>query len=215
MAQHFRILAQVWTGGYPPQQPRSHALVEKLLVTPLILLRTLSLGNLKGLFSVDAGHLFMDLYVLSFAAVLTVVLFTPGHLAAIGTAIAAYRVVDIVSYRLYFLLVKSQARPWEVRVLRRSLAIVLVNLYETVIGYAIIYLTVANIQNTSGCGTALKTPVSALYYSAVTIVTLGYGDLVPADDPSRLIVVSQLLAAVIFLIFLIPALISLFSDREE
>jgi len=208
---YFRTVSQIWGDRYPPSAPRRHQLIEKLLATPIVLIRFLSLDNARALFDESMRHVFMDVYVLVFALMLTTTLFVPNPFWFFGVAIAVYRVVDIVTYRLYFLLVKSQARPWTTATLRRSLVIVVVNFYETIVGYAILYLSVGHIVATS---TSLQPKLSAktaFYYSTVTAVTLGYGDYVPSDDFSRMLVVSQLFCTILFIIFIIPALVSLFS----
>jgi hypothetical protein len=47
------------------------------------------------------------------------------------------------------------------------------------------------------------------------MVTLGYGDFVPRDDLSRMLVVTQLFSGILFLVFLVPALISIFSGEAD
>lgn len=213
---YLQIIGDVWADRYPPERPRQHFLIEKVLMTPLVAARLLSLDNAKTLFSETGGHTFMDLYVLSFAALLTTVLFRPNLLGTFGVVIAAYRIVDIVSYRLYFMLVKSQARPWRVASLRRSVVIVGVNFYETIVGYAILYLGVGQIASTAGVLSQQSfNPTTAFYFSSVTATTLGYGDYVPGNELSRVLVVTQLGGTILFLIFVVPALLSIFSDQGD
>ena len=209
-----RIVAEIWTGRFPPSHPREHHLIEKLLMTPLVLSRIFSLGNAKAFFGKSGGHVFMDLYVLLSGAFLTYILFTPSHLGSFGVIVCVYRIADIIFYRLYFMLVKSQAEPWNSDVLRRSLLIVVLNFCETVIGYAVLYLTVGRIVGTTPATQLSLQPIDALYYSMVTAITLGNGDYIPGDTFSRILVITQLCGSVLFLIFLIPALVSLFSDQK-
>jgi len=159
-----RTVAQIWTDKFPASNPREHHLIEKLLITPLVLSRILSLGNAKAFFGKSGGHIFMDLYVLLSGAFLTYILFAPSHLGLFGVIVCVYRIADIISYRLYFMLVKSQAQPWKSDVLRRSLLIVVLNFCETVIGYAVLYLTVGRIMGTTPAATLRSfTPTDALY----------------------------------------------------
>jgi len=209
-----RIVAEIWTGKFPPSHPREHHLIEKLLMTPLVLSRILSLGNAKALFGKRGGHIFMDLYVLLSGGFLSYILFAPSHLGLFGVTVCVYRIADIILYRLYFMLVKSQVELWSSDVLRRSLLIVVLNFCETVIGYAVLYLTVGRIVGTTPVTQLSFTPTDALYFSTVTAITLGYGDYVPGDGFTRVLVVTQLCGSVLFLIFLIPALVSLFSDQK-
>jgi hypothetical protein len=58
----------------------------------------------------------------------------------------------------------------------------------------------------------------ALYYSAVTLGTLGYGDYVPLTHLTRQLVLWQLITAVLFLLGAFPLLVSrlaAFEDRAQ
>jgi len=211
--KEIQTIGQIWNDQYPPSKPRHHLLIEKVLMTPVLLLRLLSLDRLKSLFGDKAGHRFMDCYVLAFAATLTTILFLPKHLCILGGIVAAYRLEDIVIYRLFFLLVKSQAYPWTAERLRRSLIIAVMNFLETIVGFAIVYLTFGNIVPTSGPAQGAFTPLRALYYSTVNAFTLGYGDLIPGSDLSRILIMLQLFTTLVFLIFVIPALMSVLSTE--
>ncbi len=115
----------------------------------------------------------------------------------------------MVTYRLYFVFLKSSWKPW--RDARRSLAIALSNLYEAVIAYSILYLLIGEVcdgkQKLSGFW-------SAIYYSLETITTLGYGDYFPKGTYSRIFVICELLTGITFLIVIIPALMALFSESR-
>ncbi len=54
----------------------------------------------------------------------------------------------------------------------------------------------------------LKTPVDALYFSSVTMMTLGYGDYVPVTPSARKLVIWQLVSGALLLILGFPLLIS-------
>lgn len=215
MNGNIKTLAQIWKGTYPPAAPRQHSLVEKILFTPVLLLRCLSLDQLKNILGNRRKHLFMDLYVLVWLIVLSVALLASDHIEEWVVFLAAYRIMDIVIYRIYFLLVKSQAEPWSISTLRRSFLIVSINFCETIIAYALLYLRVGHIVGTTADTQQPLGRIAALYYSAVTATTLGYGDFVPGDSLSRILVVSQLFTTILFLIFLIPALISIFSTETR
>jgi voltage-gated potassium channel Kch len=126
--------------------------------------------------------------------------------------LAVYRILDIVSYRIFFLMVKSQEEPWRPEILRRSLAIAVVNFTELIFGFAILYLYCGCIR-TGTLDAALSRGADALYYSVVTMTTLGYGDFVPSSVGGRMLVVGQLATTITFLLFLVPALISVFASR--
>ena len=154
----------------------------------------------------------MDVYVLVWVALVTSLLafgaFAP---ITVTIAIAIYRLVDIVNYRIFFILVKSQERPWTADILRRSVLVVLLNFYECVVCFALLYLRTQSVQNSGGV--TLDSPLTAFYYSLVTMMTLGYGDYIPSSALGRVLVIWQLATMIVFLIFLLPALMSVFSGH--
>jgi hypothetical protein len=204
-----QTIRRIWANQYPnPQNPREHSLIEKLFCTAFTAITLISLSNIKPLFG-RFQHVFMDVYVILWVAIDSIILFSgylPTHLAVL---VAVYRLIDIVSYRMFFIFVKSQERPWSPDVLRRSVLIVLLNFYECVACFALLYLRMGCVQNSSG--SVLDTPATAFYYSLVTMTTLGYGDYLPNSELGRELVVSQLATVIIFLVFLLPALMSVFS----
>ena len=119
------------------------------------------------------------------------------------------RIVDIISYRLYFLFHKSVWKPWQPRYARRSLGIAFANFYEVVVSYAILFLLTREVCNGNG---PLKTGLDAAYFSLVTITTVGYGDFVATNNLSRILVMSELVTGLLLLIIIVPALVSLFSQ---
>ena len=58
----------------------------------------------------------------------------------------------------------------------------------------------------------LNNKCDALYFSVVTITTLGYGDYAPASPQARRIVVWELVSGVLILLFVFPLLVSRISD---
>jgi hypothetical protein len=54
-------------------------------------------------------------------------------------------------------------------------------------------------------------PVGALYFSVVTITTVGYGDFVPCGTPGWLLAVAEIATSVAFVLVLAPLLLSVFA----
>jgi hypothetical protein len=205
----FETLKAIWNDEYPSERPRGHSFVEKLFCSLTIVLTLLSLSQLGSWFG-HHKHTFMDAYVLAWGILVTLLLAVGSSVPkALVVCVAVYRLIDIVNYRIFFILVKSQQRPWTADVLRRSLIIVLINFYECVTCFAILYLRSGSIQSSTSA--VLDSPFTAFYYSLVTMTTLGYGDYVPTSTIGRALVVGQLTTVIVFLIFLLPALISVFS----
>lgn len=151
---------------------------------------------------------FMELYVVGFAVLLTVVINVASTGAWLCAAVAAYRVIDLVSYRLHFLLVKSKANFWRASTSRRSVILAWVNIYELILAFGTLYLFTGEVKQG---GTVLADPMSAAYFSTATLITVGYGDFVPTGTLSRAIVCAELASAVIMLSFILPALFALIA----
>lgn len=118
-----------------------------------------------------------------------------------------FRIVDILLHRLYRVFFLRE-RPRE-----RALMTLLVHLYELVFGYAILYFLCGCIVNQHGC--PLASPMDALYFSAVTMATEGYGDFLPGGDPAHWLVISQLAVEVVFVIAIVPEVVRLFSGGDR
>jgi hypothetical protein len=162
---------------------------------------------------------FMDVYALAWAVLLTAMLLISASPAAKGWLkwvvgiFAAIRIFDILKYRVYYLLVKGHKDVSKNNShIRRRFVFALLNFYEVVVAYAILYFISGDIVREC---IPLESSVAAFYYSLVTMVTLGYGDYVPKHDYSRALVISQLASSLVFLLFIIPALISLFAGQRE
>ncbi len=57
--------------------------------------------------------------------------------------------------------------------------------------------------------------MSAIYFSFVTIATLGYGDIVPRSDVSRGLAIVEGVGGQLFLAVMVARLVSLYSRRKE
>ncbi|HKD33497.1 MAG TPA: potassium channel family protein [Gaiellaceae bacterium] len=74
--------------------------------------------------------------------------------------------------------------------------------------FTFVYFAVARLQGGLFFGTPTKTG-DYLFFSVTTLTTTGYGDLVPAAQPGRLISEMEMLTGQIFLVTLIAGLVSL------
>lgn len=212
---YMHILRCLWADQYPPVHPRCHSSVERALYTPVVLCRYCSLCNLRYLLKTPAARRsFMDAYVMAGVLLMIGLLFTAPPSHRLYAWIALYEITDIVTYRLYFICIKSQEDPWTPDTLRRSALLATINLFEVVVAFGILYLHFGTVVLSSQGGKALTSGISALYFSAVTILTIGYGDFIPADDRTRCLVIMEALSGLLFLAFLLPALVSILSSAS-
>ena len=59
------------------------------------------------------------------------------------------------------------------------------------------------------------TPPTAIYFSFVTIATLGYGDIVPASDAARGVAIVEAVAGQLYVAVMIARLVALHVDRTR
>jgi hypothetical protein len=108
----------IWSGEFPPNKPRRHTLIEKLLCTMTVSLTVLSLAlYLKRLFKKGstASHEFMDAYVLCWTAAFSWILFSQSPPTKIAVIITIYGLAELINYRLYFLSLKASKNHGERR----------------------------------------------------------------------------------------------------
>jgi hypothetical protein len=105
-------------------------------------------------------------------------------------------------------LATSQAAFLEFPTLKASLVQTLFVLITVVCGFATMYIQSGEVANNVG---GLKDKVDALYYSMVTITTLGYGDFAPTGIHARLLVVWQLFTGFLFLLCILPLVVARLS----
>ena len=55
----------------------------------------------------------------------------------------------------------------------------------------------------------------AIYFSFVTIATLGYGDIVPASDATRGLAILEAVSGQMYLTVLVARLVSLYSKQSD
>lgn len=214
--KHLDTLELLWKNKYPVAHPRTLRLLERSACMALVALSLLSLANIR---KTSSSKSFMDVYVLAFAASLTLLILMFGFgvthqlLQSLATLVAVYRIADIAIYRAYFLLVKSQMEPWGSDTIRRSVIIVAVNFYETVVAFSLLYCIYPFFGNACGPTSSPHAlgAADAVYFSFVTMLTVGYGDITPVTYAGRWVAVAQLATTMLFVVFLLPALVGVFS----
>lgn len=106
-----------------------------------------------------------------------------------------------------------KAKPkWKMEFPARTWSILQVAflIFIIVSGFAALYIDSGQvlIQNT----TALTDKCDALYYSIVTMTTLGYGDMTPSGASGRLLVMWQLGTGTLLLVGIFPLVVARVSD---
>jgi len=109
---------------------------------------------------------------------------------------------------LWIAAVVSQGRPeWLPRLPHITTAVVALPMLGAalVAAFAGAYLETRGVAALAG---VLEDRTDALYFSAVTLTTLGYGDFAPRDGAARLLVIAELASSVVMLVGAVPLLVS-------
>jgi len=89
---------------------------------------------------------------------------------------------------------------------RRSIILALHNYLELIFWFTSFYLQSRALFNDPKG--VLNSWLGTIYYSVVTITTLGYGDVTPCSDWTRFLVISQTLIGVFFIAVIVARFIS-------
>lgn len=149
-------------------------------------------------------HGWVDVWVflnlaLSFVSLVVASRLGPCPLVIGLVAYGGIRLIEVVVYQAKVVLFDPYRQPrstsdYAVRSYRRIVVLALHNYFEAVVWFAAAYATFRHLFGEKAV--VLSTPVGALYYSMVTMTTVGYGEITPANDPGRALVVAHLFVAV-------------------
>lgn len=154
------------------------------------------------------------MYVLGWFIVLAFLLFMPVLSSFWLFVVVGYRLIDGLNYRLCILFVDRYESDWGLRSINRSLILLLLNYGELIIGFAIMFLASKSI----GMGTPVRvvtSPGEALYFSVVTITTLGYGDIIPVSPKGQALALIEPLCGFILVALVLAVFITGITDIKE
>jgi len=183
-------------------------------MTILVFIRSLSLVRVKDLFKEKTGRSsFSEMYVIGWCIMLFVLLWYPFLSKFCLIVVVIYRTVDAVNYRLCILFVDRYKSEWGLRSLNRSLILLLINYLELIVGFGILYIHTNSIErNSDGL---LVAPLNALYFSVVTITTLGYGDYSPITSTGQWLVMVETLLGFVLVALVIGSFLTGLKDIKE
>jgi hypothetical protein len=92
----------------------------------------------------------------------------------------------------------------------RWLALALLNVIEVVLCFAILFLYYGQQFSPS-----IAEPTTAIYFSFVTFVSLGYGDIKPICLSTKILVCFEIFTFILFLAIRLPAAVSILRVKEE
>jgi hypothetical protein len=92
----------------------------------------------------------------------------------------------------------------------RWLVLAFLNVIEVVLCFAVFFLYYGQ----QFCP-VIDEPITAIYFSFVTFISLGYGDIKPIYASTRTLVCCEILSFILFLAIRVPAAVSIFRVKEE
>lgn len=208
--REYCLIRNIWVGDYPKstedQLPLSP--LERAFMTLLVVIRSLSLVHLCRLATnYRVASFLSEFYVILRLTILCVVLFAHDHIPNwISYTVITYCLIDGLNYRLCIIFVDRYGQNWGLRSLNRSLILLMINYSELVIGFAALFLNTGSIWNSQGDSITLKS--DALYFSVVTITTLGYGDYHPSDTLGRWLCSAETIMGFVLIILVIGTFLS-------
>ena len=94
----------------------------------------------------------------------------------------------------------------------RSMLLLIINFVEMTIAFAIFYGYSKSIYSSS---VVINDPLSLLYFSFVTAATVGYGDMAPATDVGKMLVVFQILSSLGFISLFLATFVTNLNENER
>jgi len=134
---------------------------------------------------------------------------TQRYVTIIILVYPTYRIFEIIVYHISIFLSLR-----ELHGIRRSIILLLHNYIEVLFWFACFYRLLPCCFYHPPFVTGTRTLSGSLYFSLVTMSTLGYGDIRPINEIGRLIVSGQTLIGIFMAIFILGRFVSLLPPRK-
>jgi hypothetical protein len=125
---------------------------------------------------------------------------------------AGIRILEIIIYQINALLfdqyrAEKEGKRYVLGGYRRIVILLLLNYLEILFWFALFYRNFYSLFDSSNI--QLNSVSGSLYFSLVTMSTLGYGDITPIDSLGQIFIVVQTLIGIFMALFIIARFISL------
>jgi len=189
--------------------PRSY--LEKTVMSFFLLIRILSPSLLIALAKhKETQSNLTEVYVVARFSFLGVLLFfaSPSCWYAV---LIGYLLVEIYNYPLCMIFVERYS-PEPPRSINRVLIFLIINYFAMILGFAALFLWAGSIRSATG---PLSGPADALYFSVVTITTVGYGDFFPSDPMGKFLVSFEAIAGTLFIVLVLASFIGSHTNTSS
>lgn len=208
----YSLIRKILVGDYPKPTEKQLPLspIERAFMTLLVVIRSLSLVHLCRLATnYRVASFLSEFYVILRFTILCIVLFAHNHIPNwISYTVVTYCLIDGLNYRLCIIFVDRYGQNWGLRSLNRSLILLMINYSELIIGFAALFLNSGSIGNSQSNNAIIILKSDALYFSVVTITTLGYGDYRPINTLGRWLCSTEAIMGLVLIVLVIGTFIS-------
>lgn len=212
----FLLIQSIWTNSFPNIENREPlSVIEKAFMSVLIFLRSLSLNRSKALFSeYRTQSEISEFYNVAWLLVMLFLLWHPLP-SAVCIIIVLYRLMDLLNYRLCIIFVDKYRQNWGLRSINRSLILLIINYFEIIIGFAVLFSVTKSIGYVGATATYVSKPLDLLHYSISTITTLGISSMHPLSTVGRSLTISEPLLGFILVSIIISMILTGVKDIRE
>ena len=217
-SEGIKLIGYIVSGKFPryPKR-RSLLIIERIFILLFVLFRLISIGYIINcFFKKSIKPWITDCYVVFFFIFFIALLFYwHPYIPFIWLFwIVIYRIVEQINYLFCIVFVDRYRLRWHLRSLNRSLLTLILNYFQVIIGFAIIYLASSSIGY-SKCNNLVHSPKEAFYFSMGTITTLVYDDVIPIAPISQQLAVWEPFLGFIILVFMIGIFLTGVKDIKE
>ena len=227
----YKLFTEIWNGRLTEQSGQLPlTILERIFMSFLVIVRSFSLLHIAILLqniinfitrsitkrsitkrSIIERSTINQLYVIIWLIILFVILILNAFLTPwLVTLIVVYRLIDIFIYRLYTIFVVRLIIPdktgWDLKSLNRSLVSLFINYLEIIFGFASLYLVTDSVGY--NLDLSLSSWVDALYFSVITITTLGYGDIKPIAELGKWLTLLETMMGFILVVLVLGSFLA-------
>jgi hypothetical protein len=142
--------------------------------------------------------------------VLLILLFCPFYLYSYYQSIVLFLII----WRLAEILVYQSSIIYQgIASIPRSITLFLINFSEVIFIYAILYLSLGAIGYCNY--KAIQKPFEALYFSVLTILTAGSGDIITINNCGKILVFSETVIGILLLVIFFGVLIGTGKSKDD
>jgi len=218
-------LFKIWTNKYPENKidtpsinnERGYKLswLEKFFMSILVLVNYVSIGELKWLIKdKEPRTQTTELWVIARLIILIILVFNSSS-SVFYIFFVSYFLIEGFNKRIYIVFDETYKKEWNIRSRNRSLMLLFINYIEMIIGFACLYLSTHAIGLTDNIGTFINDPLDAIYFSLVTITTLGYGEYIPINDVGKILISIETLAGITFLVVVVATFVGWSQEKSD